>query len=215
MPSNVLTTLQWGHKNVFAVWNLVSLADIGCKLKHMVKPICFSSGELVILSSYENQNKQNKVTPFDFGDYLQAKSSFVFISSLQPELLINSQFCWCTGAWYWGRQLWMKNVHFHINYCYSYLVCLLTWQVWKGVIYPNFLSWRKRVVEAVHLQNHLKGDDTGCHRIGSKSQTVSHRHISKWQHTFKGEFLKPLEELCSLCVFQVAKMQPRQTTCNF
>lgn len=89
MPSNILTTLLWGHKNGFAVWNLVSLADIGCEPKHMVKLICFSSGELAILSSYENQTKQNKITPFDFDDYLQAKSSFVFISNLQPELLIN------------------------------------------------------------------------------------------------------------------------------
>lgn len=134
MRSNVLTTIQWGHKNVFDVWNLLSLADIGCELKHMVKFINFSSGELAILSSYENQNKQNKITPFDFGGYLQAKNSFVFISSLQPELLINSQVCWYIGARYWGRQLFMKNVHFRINYCYGYLVCLLMWQVWKGVV---------------------------------------------------------------------------------
>lgn len=38
----------------------MKLSKFGCELKCMVKLICFSLGKLAILSSYENQTKQNK-----------------------------------------------------------------------------------------------------------------------------------------------------------
>jgi len=76
----------------------------------------------------------------------------------------------------------MKNVHFNINYSYGYLVHLLTCQVWKD-IKPICLSWRKKVVEVEYLQNHLKGDDTESHRVGSEVRdSKSLTYVQKTTH---------------------------------